>query len=128
MKLTPEQYLKRHICQLSYGKEMPSCDLNDPSQIEKVYETCLEERNGYDCRSDLRESGIHTDLPCEFSRHYESDSVARQMDDGTWIGWTYWHGGGKHGEPRAIDWMEDAYYLNVTEKQEMVTVRTFEKK
>jgi hypothetical protein len=49
-----------------------------------------------------------------------------QTAEGEWIGWTFWYGGGKHGEPGAIDWMSDAYHLNCTEEEKVVVVRTFE--
>jgi hypothetical protein len=71
-----------------------------------------------------------TDIDCPGSRHCESKSVATKFgnDDGTvtWIGWTYWYGGGKHGEPGAIEWIDDAYYLDVEEV--VTTVLKFKKK
>lgn len=54
-----------------------------------------------------------------------SCATAAKMPDGSWVGWTYWYGGGKHGEPEAIDWMEDAYNVEVVEEIKMVTVQTF---
>jgi hypothetical protein len=76
--------------------------------------------------NEMRYSGQETGLPERVrSRHYESDEVAAQMDDGSWVGWTFWHGGGKHSEPDAIDWIPHAYDLDVTEEQKVVTVRTF---
>ena len=74
-----------------------------------------------------REGEVETDIPCEWSRHYESKSVAAKMLDGSWVGWTYWYGGGKHGEPEEIDWIEDAYNLSCTEEEKLVLVRTFTK-
>jgi hypothetical protein len=50
-----------------------------------------------------------------------------QMPDGTWVGWTYWYGGGKHGEPSAMPWIEDAYNLDCKEERVMMTKRTFTK-
>lgn len=76
---------------------------------------------------EYREGECETDIPPLWSRHYESKSVARQLRDGTWVGWTYWYGGGKHGDPDSIPWIEDSYFLKCTEKQELVTVRTFER-
>jgi hypothetical protein len=81
----------------------------------------------YDARYEAREGEVETDIPCEWSRHYESKSVAAKMLDGSWVGWTYWYGGGKHGEPWAIDWIEDAYNLSCTEEEKLVLVRTFTK-
>jgi len=45
-----------------------------------------------------------------------------------YIGWTYWYGGGKHGNPEEIEWVSDAYFLNL-EKEEEITIikRTFSK-
>jgi len=58
-------------------------------------------------------------------RHYESKAVAMKMPDGSWIGWTYWYGGGKHGEPEAIDWMNEAYDVDCHEEEKVVVVQTF---
>jgi hypothetical protein len=53
-----------------------------------------------ECEDELRSSYDYvTDIPAPSSRHYEAKSVAKQMSDGTWVGWTFWYGGGKHGEP-----------------------------
>ena len=62
----------------------------------------------------------------QFSRHYECEEVAKVLSDGTAIGWTYWYGGGKHGEPQSIDWIDDAYFVDV--KQETRIVNIFTKK
>jgi hypothetical protein len=80
-----------------------------------------------DIMYEFREGEVETKLPCDYSRHYESKSVAAKIPDGSWVGWTYWYGGGKHGEPEAIDWMQDAYDLKVTEEEKLVIVRTFTK-
>ena len=66
--------------------------------------------------------------PSEYDRHYETKTVATQMDDGSWVGWVYWYGGGKYGEPEAIEWIEDAYDLDCVEEEKVVVVRTFAKK
>ena len=74
-------------------------------------------------------SGTHrTGIPCDWSRHYESRSVAAKMFDGTYVGWTFWFGGGKHGEPQAIDWMSDAYELDYRAEEKLVLVETFTKR
>jgi len=93
--------------------------------VDELYEENDEDYELQDARNELRCSGIETGLPAPHSRHYESDAVAAQYVDGSWVGWTYWYGGGKHGEPEAIDWMEDAYDVNCIEEEKMVVVRTF---
>lgn len=92
-------------------------DLYDEAESDQVY----------DAKSEIRSGEVETGLPTQSSRHYECEEVAAQAPDGSWVGWTYWHGGGKHGEPEAIDWMEHAYDLNVTEVEKMTIVRTFAK-
>lgn len=78
-----------------------------------------EVRCNYDCETNIRR---------EYSRHYESMSVAKKMGDGSWVGWTYWYGGGKHGQPESIDWISDAYELDCKEEEKVVIVREFTKK
>ena len=59
--------------------------------------------------------------------NYENQSSAMQAPDGTWVGWTYWYGGGKYAEPSAIPWLDYAYALSCEEKQVTITQRTFTK-
>ncbi|WP_244097750.1 hypothetical protein [Burkholderia anthina] len=51
--------------------------------------------------------------------------MAAQAPDGSWVGWNYWYGGGKHGEPEAVEWIEDAYDVRVTGERTVIK-RTFE--
>lgn len=101
--------------------------------IEAAYDTALEKFPDamQDAHSECREGQAKTELPVQADyrllRHYEAYSVAASMPDGSWVGWLYWHGGGKHGEPGGIDWVEDAYQLNVSEEERVVVVRTFTK-
>ena len=82
----------------------------------------------WDCIYDFRCGDVETDIECDWSRHYESKSVASKLSDGTWVGWTYWYGGGKHGDPEGIPWLDEAYELDVTEEEKLVTIRTFKKR
>ena len=78
-----------------------------------------------DATEEFRSSGEETELECDWSKHYESKAVAKQLQSGTWVGWTYWYGGGKHGEPSAMEWLDDAYFLNCVEEEKVVTFRTW---
>ncbi len=80
-----------------------------------------------DAAEEVREGEIETGLDCESNRNYESKAVAAQLPDGSWVGWTYWYGGGKHGYPSEIEWMSEAYDLTCAEEQKLVTVRSFAK-
>lgn len=95
--------------------------------VDELYDALVENDEHWDARSEVRCSGIETGLPCEDSRIYESSAVAAQMPDDSWVGWTYWYGGGKHAEPEAIDWIEYAHDLTCTEEEKVVVVRTFTK-
>lgn len=100
-------------------------------QIDHLYETLLVHQDlHWDLEREFREGEQETDIEAAhpFERgltYYEKKSVAAQMPDGTWVGWIYWYGGGKHSEPEAIDWMEHAYFVNVEEKPVQIIQRTF---
>lgn len=95
-------------------------------KVEELWEEYEEEL--YDYVYEFREGEVQTNIEADYSRHYESYSVAAKCPDGSWVGWTYWFGGGKHGEPEAIDWMEYAYDLDCVEEEKLVVVQTFSKK
>jgi hypothetical protein len=125
--MTPEQKIKHLIINHSYKlmeKEVPEVA---PEDIDEIYGELEEDDEHWDAMSELREGTVETEIPCTYSRHYESKSVAAQAVDGTWVGWTYWYGGGKHSEPDSIDWMDESYDLDVKEEQKTVTHRTFTK-
>lgn len=123
--MTPEQKLKWAIL-----AKVPEWEKTPPpaypcSNVDELYTQLVERDALWDAQSEVRGSGVETKLKCEWSRHYESKAVAMRMPDGTWVGWTYWYGGGKHGEPEAVEWMEHAYEVNYSSEQKMVTVETF---
>lgn len=128
--MTPEQYIKKAIIQrvLQCIPDIPryyQCDLNIPENIEKVYDNLDDEGYIQDARNEFREGQFETDIPCGFSRHYESTSVGAEIDDVV-VGWTYWYGGGKHGEPESIDWMDESYFIKCV-KEKTIVVKEYEK-
>ncbi len=122
--LTPEQRIKWLIL-----IQEDVVDLGKKPTAEMIESSYDERSDGLqDARDEVRCCGENTGIEDRYSsRHYECDEVAAQCPDGKWVGWTYWYGGGKHGEPEAIDWMNDAYDVSVTEEEKLVTVRTFAK-
>ena len=113
--MTPEQKIKATImAKANYPK--PFSDKNYDEFIEN---------DSYWHEEEFRCSGVETGLPCESDRNLESCSVAAQMFDGSWVGWTYWYGGGKHGYAESIEWMSEAY--EVESWEEMQLVRKFKK-
>lgn len=126
--MTPEQKLKWAILlKAADFDDITLCDAVTAENVDSLYAQKNQNWALQDARNDVRCSGQKTGLECEWSRHYESDAVAAQMPDGTWVGWTYWYGGGKHGEPDAVEWMGDAYDLTCIQEQVTVTQFTFAK-
>ena len=120
--MTPIQKIK-YLRVVGAGRELPyPCE-----DIDTIYADAEDEDELWDTLSEVRAGEVETGIPCEYSRHYESYSVAAKLPDGSWVGWTYWYGGGKHGDPESIDWMEDAYDLDCLEEVKLMTVRTFTK-
>lgn len=138
MTMTPKQKIKGALIRKAQSNgDVSSTALNGftveklAEQIDHLYDTLLVQQDlQYDLENEFRSGQQDTDIePTHpFERgltYYEKKSVAAQMPDGSWVGWIYWYGGGKHSEPEAIDWMSDAYFVNVEEKPVQVIQRTF---
>jgi hypothetical protein len=124
--MTPEQRIKRQILINAdlHAKDGVRIEIT-AENVDELFEEANEDYKLQDDISEFRYSGENTSIKAPYSRHYECDSVGRKLDDGVWVGWNYWHGGGKYGEPEAIDWMDEAYELDVAEEEKTVVVRTF---
>lgn len=112
-------YIAKQIRESEQGKELreDGVNIDDLEELKNTDEW-------YEAINDFRGSGEDTDIEPQYCRHFESESVARCID-GVWVGWTYFYGGGKHAEPDLIEWLNDAYFVSVTEEEKLVTVRTF---
>lgn len=104
----------------------PSLEIT-PENVGKMWESESADWALQDESEKFRCGGETTEVRTEYSRNYEIQSRAQKMDDGSWVGWPYYFGGGKHGNPEEIEWMCDAYYLECKEEQKTLTVRTFTK-
>lgn len=130
--MTPEQKIK-HMILVRYAELYESAPraplIVTAESIDGMYAEVRENDDGsiWDAINEVRSGDVETGLQCDWSRHYESKAVAAKYADGSWIGWTYWYGGGKHGEPEAVDWMDGAYDLNCVEEEKVMTIRTFAK-
>ena len=109
---------------LENGFEIGSEDVT-PENINEIYDRMVEGDYHWDALEDVRNSGIETGSDSGFSRHYESHDVATKYIDGTWVGWVFYYGGGKHGEPEGVPWMEKAKELQCKEEEVTVIKRTF---
>lgn len=126
--MNPEQKIKLAILTKTAiwdGEAM----IDDPTaeQVDDLYQKLVDEDGHWDAMNEIRSGEVETGLSCDWSRNYESKAVAMKNPDGSWVGWTYWYGGGKHGEPQAIDWMDEAYFLDCKEEEKTVIVQTFSK-
>jgi len=118
---TPELRIKWLILEKlrAWGAELPEITAEN---CAAVYSNAEDGNEFYDAKNEVRTSGIETSLSAPVSRNYNSVAVAAQCPDGQWVGWTYWYGGGKHGEPSAMDWMDSAYDVLMREEQRIVQV------
>lgn len=125
--MTPEQKIMHAILVAdAEASDNPLPEIT-AENIKTVFDLRNDEWQLQDAIEEFRSGEVETpDIKCDWSRNYESKAVAAKMLDGSWVGWTYWYGGGKHGEPEAIDWMDSAYDLKVT-GEKVVTTLTFEK-
>lgn len=131
--MTPSQQLKREILLAAnrlYDYEIPE-NINDQN-VDSLYSELEQEDWIRDAQEEVRYTGEASGIcrahgPEFFSvqRHYESEEVAKKMDDGSCVGWTYWHGGGKFGCPQDIPWVEHAYAVDCVEEEKTVIVRTY---
>jgi hypothetical protein len=124
--MTPQQAIKHVILALHglWNDIDIKADLTG-EEVDALYQETDEEYCLGDAREEVREGDHETTITPHDSRHYETKSVAAQAPNGQWVGWTYYYGGGKHGEPSAYDWQSNAYLLNCQEEQVTVTKRTF---
>lgn len=124
-QLTAQQLIRWSIIQNAVAsKAAVLTEELTPENVDEIFEESEHDTLSEACY-EFREGTVETNIPHEWSRHYEAKSVASPMHNGQWVGWTYWYGGGKHGNPEAIDWMSDAYLLDCKEEEKTVTVRTF---
>lgn len=131
--MTAEYEIKKHILlELKKSEDdFPFIDdLETESSLNYHWNALCDDDQWDDLVQDamdiFRESFSHrTEIKADYSRHYDSTSVAAQLSNGKWVGWIYWSGGGKHGEPGSIDWIEDAYFLKAIPK--VVTTFDFKK-
>tara|TARA_R110000772_G_scaffold249530_2_gene363975 strand:- start:89485 stop:89895 length:411 start_codon:yes stop_codon:yes gene_type:complete len=128
MKITAPNAIKRELIELA-GLKIHGEILNTNEQIEACYSKNEQFDTGalQDTRNDFREGQEETGIQALFSRNCETKSVAYFLKDGTWVGWTYYYGGGKHSYADEIEWVENAYYLECDSVERVVEVKVFTK-
>ena len=125
--MTPQQKIRHAILLKAAQLSDRSAPDVTEANVDALYEALAVNWGDQDAREEVRGDHVETGLRCESHRSYDSTAVAGQMPDGSWVGWTYWYGGGKHGDPGSMPWMDAAYDLECREEEKIVVVRTFAK-
>jgi hypothetical protein len=122
--MTPQQAI-RYIILARYESEGLATDLTG-EQVDMFFDNHPQRDNQLlDIRNEVREGEHETTIPSPSSRHYDTQSVAAQAPNGQWVGWTYWTGGGKFGNPEEVEWIAHAYFLDCQEEEVKTIRRTF---
>ncbi|KWA83947.1 hypothetical protein WL29_21510 [Burkholderia ubonensis] len=127
--MTPEQKLKWAVLKIAASwakKELASVTSDN---VDQLYDALVADDGHWDARNEIRCTGIATGLsrrvPLSIARHYEHREVAAEMPDGTWVGWTFWHGGGKFDDSPNIEWMSEAYAVDHRAEPKTIMVDIF---
>lgn len=129
--LTPQQVGQLLILRTYWRWE------NDPmadaeltaAEIAQFYDDLGEDDLLIDAFNDTRHQGTASDIPTRihfsWTRNYEVDTHVIHLDDQRGLAFNYVTGGGKHGEPDAYPWIDEAWFVKCTGTQ-TVTTHTYE--
>jgi hypothetical protein len=128
----PQKAMYLVLVRLSQFRKTEVPELADGAAIAELYATEYANDDGYfqDARNETR-NGIEVPeitkgSPC--SRNYEFDANVGKLPDGSYVGWWFAYGGGKHSEPDyAIDWVADAFDVTHAAEEVTITKHTFTK-
>jgi hypothetical protein len=128
-RITPQDYIDLEN-DTKFQSIMNRVDGINSSNIDEIFEyfSCSPLADIlYDVEFDLLAGECESGIPCEGNRNYETTSVAAQSPYGVWIGWTYYSGGGKHGEPESCtrDAMQECYFLDAKTEIKTVIILSF---
>ena len=120
-----EYKIKRHILVhkdtppgLSYDEMMLATATEE--MIDELWDNCDLDDELYEFRESGVDAAFVEGVMQPISRHYEIDVVYRRLVCGSFVGWFYYHGGGKHSEPEAYDWLSTSFNLNVVSERKIV--------
>src|ERR1035438_3424063 len=97
--MTPTQKIMREILLIAAKEDGFASTIRDITEetIDDKYAYLCDLNRQYDIEDNFRQGEVETNIPCKSSRHYESKSVASKLSDGSYVGWTFWYGGGEDG-------------------------------
>lgn len=108
--------------------ELPPFETGD--QIDTLYDLEYANDQGYfqDGRNEARHGIEAPEIDCPTSRNYEVDAHVGKLPDGSYVGWWFYYGGGKHSDAQnAIDWEAQAFDVNHKAEVITTTKHTFTK-
>ena len=127
--MTPEQKLKWAVLIIAARWDKRELGPVSSDNVDALYDDLVAKDGHWDAKNELRctgrESGLSRNVDYMVARHYDHCEVAAEMPDGSWVGWTYWHGGGKFGEPSAVEWMSEAYEVHHRAEPKTIIVDIF---
>ena len=130
-KLPAPIALKKLILQtcLDFNESLVLPELNTEEEVNNFYDQ--DPPNDFedyiqDAEYEVREGEEETKVEQHCNRNYEVKSVAAKIGN-DWVGWNHFYGGGKHGNPEEIEWIDGAYYLTCEEKEVLTIERTWAK-
>ena len=127
LEYTAEEIIKHHL--ITEWRKEEGKPYEQINEVHKTFEEIKGIDDGYldELMENFRcEGGESTGIKTD-EQNYEVEVRAIKFSDG-WIGWYHLHGGGKHSEPTLYPWLEKAFFLNVADEKEIITIeRTFER-
>lgn len=131
-KLSAPYALKKLIIEYANEAEYSGFKYDGPLTTEKEIDDAMiymHDQIGCDAQQDVMEGDYTTNIPSEFCRHCETESVAVKDNYGNYIGFARFFIGGKHFD--AYSYYEcsidGAYFLSCEEKQVLTTQRVWSK-
>lgn len=116
--MKPAQKIKKTILLQAAENEdwidLSPFDMETEDGVNQAFDKHYSDLQDY--RNEFRYGQEQTDLESDYNRNYETKEVAAKMFDGSWIAWTYYFGGGRHGEPEEMDWISYSYEVEMIEK------------
>lgn len=132
-KLPAPYALKKYIVEYSNSFLEDEDKYHEKLETEEEIDAAFQEQKsliGYDAQQEVMEGDWETNLRHgESTRHCECDSVAIEDNYGNYIGFPYFHSGGKHFDTAEYyDYsVDNAYYLDCEEKEVLTIQRTWTK-
>ena len=126
VKMTAPELLESYFKKVAIGWAEEDGISKDGEEYDLIIEDFISE-----VKHETRSGDFETNITPPCLRNYEVKSVAKKLkheDFDGYIGWNYYYGGGKHSNPEELEWVGEAYFLELVEQREIVTIERIFKK